>query len=76
LTKKKKGHTISRPVHQSMARVTIYIPDDVHFRMMKEQEATGLTFSSFCQDAFKVYLRQKRKEREARELKNRQQDEQ
>jgi hypothetical protein len=53
-----------------MARVTIYIPDDVHFRLMKEQESTGLTFSSLCQDAFKAYLRQKRKEREAKELQN------
>lgn len=59
LTEKKKGHTMKTVIYQPMSRVTIYIPDDLHFKLMKMQNLTGLTFSSLCQNAFNAYLAQK-----------------
>jgi hypothetical protein len=48
-----------------MARTTIYIPDKIYLDLVKEQQNERLTFSGVCSEAFKTYLRQKRKKAES-----------
>jgi predicted CopG family antitoxin len=48
-----------------MARTTIYIPEELYVDLLKVQKNERLTFSGLCSKAFKIYLRQKRKEAES-----------
>lgn len=44
-----------------MSRTSIYIPDTLHFKMMKEQEKLGCSFSFLCALAFADFIEKQSK---------------